>query len=466
MNLYEENLHKTMKYGGIAILAHIPIFFAMAKFFSTEMSIAILGPVLLFLGQFIISKIIKNIRLTSILMGFSTIALSGIMIHLGKGMIEWHFHIFVTIGILCLMANPLVIVAAALTAAVHHVGFYFFLPESLFNYKAGLEIVAIHATFVVVEAIACTYLAYKFKKVLDLQGQINDEISPLVLSVDVASRESRQSCSGLLSLSNQNASAVTEISSTSEEISQMVRTTKDQLNKALVSMKETSDSVAKSSEAILKGETFLASLNKIKKNMEELQVSSSQQLQSVVESVNFISEKTSIITDIVFQTKLLSFNASVEAARAGEHGKGFAVVAEEIGNLASNSGVASEGINEIVDKSKGQLTSSVGSITENLESFQSQLDEAFNSWAEISNTLKSSFDIVEKSSKNQESFLSEISTAANEQSAGVNELTASLNNIQSSSNDALLKIKELEEVVTNLESYSNRLTGISEKIAA
>ena len=35
-----------------------------------------------------------------------------------------------------------------------------------------------------------------------------------------------------------------------------------------------------------------------------------------------------VINDIVFQTKLLSFNASVEAARAGESGKGFAVVAE------------------------------------------------------------------------------------------------------------------------------------------
>ncbi|MBC7465119.1 MAG: hypothetical protein H7256_03945 [Bdellovibrio sp.] len=47
-----------------------------------------------------------------------------------------------------------------------------------------------------------------------------------------------------------------------------------------------------------------------------------------------IGNKTKVINDIVFQTKLLSFNASVEAARAGEHGKGFAVVAEEVGKLA------------------------------------------------------------------------------------------------------------------------------------
>lgn len=200
--------------------------------------------------------------------------------------------------------------------------------------------------------------------------------------------------------------------------------------------------------------------------MENLQKTSSTQLQSVVESVNIISDKTNIITDIVFQTKLLSFNASVEAARAGEHGKGFAVVAEEIGNLASNSGSASEDINGIVDKSKEQLNSSVTSITDSLNSFQSQISEAFNTWSEINNTLKGSFSSVEKSSQQQESFLSEISTAADEQSNGVTELTGSLNNIKSSSHEALARIKELEEVVASLETNSTKLTDLNKKLAA
>ena len=64
-----------------------------------------------------------------------------------------------------------------------------------------------------------------------------------------------------------------------------------------------------------------------------------------------IANKTKLINEIVFQTKLLSFNASVEAARAGEHGKGFAVVAEEIGKLAKVSGSSSEEIAKIVERS-------------------------------------------------------------------------------------------------------------------
>ena len=67
-----------------------------------------------------------------------------------------------------------------------------------------------------------------------------------------------------------------------------------------------------------------------------------RELGSIVKIISEIGDKTEIIDDIVFQTKLLSFNASIEAARAGENGRGFAVVAEEVGNLAQMSGNASK----------------------------------------------------------------------------------------------------------------------------
>jgi methyl-accepting chemotaxis protein len=44
---------------------------------------------------------------------------------------------------------------------------------------------------------------------------------------------------------------------------------------------------------------------------------------SVLRSLKNIELKTNDIEDIVFKTKLLSFNASVEAARAREAGKGL-----------------------------------------------------------------------------------------------------------------------------------------------
>ncbi len=96
---------------------------------------------------------------------------------------------------------------------------------------------------------------------------------------------------------------------------------------------------------------LIEAMEKIKNNNEETakQIeTSNQRMLEIVSVVQQIGEKTTVINDIVFQTKLLSFNASVEAARAGEAGKGFSVVAEEVGKLAKMSGTAAAEISALL----------------------------------------------------------------------------------------------------------------------
>ena len=465
MNVYQKNMLQMLKIGNISILLHIPVFLVMSNFFGTESSIAFFGPLILSIGQMLTQFLFKNEKLSSILMGFSVICLSALMIHLGKGMIEWHFHIFVSIGILSLLANPLTIISAALTAAVHHISFYFLIPESIFNYQATLGIVIIHAAFVVIEAIACSFLSYRFKNVLDLQQKINVEIGPLVFSIDDVSKTTSKSCSDLLRSTDDNSSAITQISSTAEEINQMVAATKKQIENVLTTMKSTGESVKDSSDAIKNGEAFIDKLNLIKESMDQLQSSSSNQLKEVSTSVNTISDKTKIINDIVFQTKLLSFNASVEAARAGEHGKGFAVVAEEIGALANTSGAAAEEIGTIVNQSKAQLNDSIESVSKSLKDFQVQLTESFTMWDGINQKLKLSFSNVEKNSRIQETSLVEISQAADQQNQGITELTKALTQIDQASHRSVGQLKQVEEMTHKLEEDSVKLHLIHEEIS-
>ena len=92
-------------------------------------------------------------------------------------------------------------------------------------------------------------------------------------------------------------------------------------------------------------------------------------LNHVTEMIKNIGAKARVINDIVFQTKLLSFNASVEAARAGEAGKGFAVVAEEVGNLASMSGNSAKEIGEILTTSIAEVERMVSDLSRDMEHF-------------------------------------------------------------------------------------------------
>lgn len=68
---------------------------------------------------------------------------------------------------------------------------------------------------------------------------------------------------------------------------------------------------------------------------------------ALIQSMNNIVEKISIVGEIAKQTNLLAINASIEASRYGMQGKGFAVVAAEIKKLAEKSQLAAKEIDEL-----------------------------------------------------------------------------------------------------------------------
>lgn len=156
---------------------------------------------------------------------------------------------------------------------------------------------------------------------------------------------------------------------------------------------------------------------------------------SVTETMAEIKEKSKIINDIVFQTKLLSFNASVEAARAGEAGKGFAVVAEEMGNLAKASGEASKEIEQILNSGVEKTKEQINLVTVDLERVTEQTIGHINSISNKTDELSNRFVQLSLFSKETEEKAKQISNATSEQEIGVREIASALQTLEATSID-------------------------------
>jgi uncharacterized protein YukE len=121
------------------------------------------------------------------------------------------------------------------------------------------------------------------------------------------------------------------------------------------------------------------------------------------DSTQSVYEAIKVISQISFQTNILSLNAAVEAATAGEAGKGFAVVAQEVRNLANRSADAAKTIESLMDTLKSE--------TEKGKTSSESMKEEFNKLNDqISDTLKNLENIVE-ASQTQKRSIEEINSS-------------------------------------------------------
>lgn len=132
----------------------------------------------------------------------------------------------------------------------------------------------------------------------------------------------------------------------------------------------------------------------------------SKQMEKVRETVSQIGNMVDMIVDIASETNLLSLNASIEAARAGEAGRGFSVVAEQIGKLATDSGLAAEQISkltveiqETVNEAVEHMNNSVTEVQENVEVVSEARDTfegLYEKLDETSKRVKQMIELVDK----------------------------------------------------------------------
>lgn len=143
---------------------HLPVFVLVAFLNDTGPVSAVVLTGVVLVGPTLAYFTFDRPRAISVSYGITAMLMGGLLVHFGQGpvQIEMHFYFFALLAMLAMFGNPLVIVVAAVTVALHHLLLWLYLPASVFNYDAPLWVVAVHAAFVVLESVATCFIARSF----------------------------------------------------------------------------------------------------------------------------------------------------------------------------------------------------------------------------------------------------------------------------------------------------------------
>ena len=362
-------------------------------------------------------------RFTQMLLSCGLMAITALQIQLSRGMLEFHFGVFVTLALILVYRDWRPIVAAATLIAVHHI-----VVDRLQAGGAGVYCMAtpdfykvlLHAGYVVTEASFAVYMAVLMRsdaasgrELGRLAAHLDAVDGALSLDVDrvdvqtVQGRTLRQSLlkvnAAIVSVSQSVGgiqTASSEIASGSGDLSQRTEQTASNLQQAASAMRQLTGSVRQSADAA-------ATANQLASSAVAAAQRGGAVVQQVVSNMDEITTSSRKIADIIgtidgiaFQTNILALNAAVEAARAGEQGRGFAVVASEVRSLAQRSAAAAREIKGLI-----------GASVDRVESGSRLVQEAGATMAEIVAGIQRVSDII-----------GEISAAAGEQSNGIGQI--------------------------------------------
>ncbi|MDR9981544.1 methyl-accepting chemotaxis protein [Enterobacter hormaechei] len=245
-------------------------------------------------------------------------------------------------------------------------------------------------------------------------GRLIPGINSLSSNIATLVREIRASSQTAMTLSDQLSSRSAQLSVKTEQQSASLVQTAASMEEMAASTKNNADNTRLASE-----QANLATLQARKGG--ELMGQVANNMQSITDCAQQMTEIISLIDGIAFQTNILALNAAVEAARAGDHGKGFSVVAGEVRSLAHRSAEAAKNIKSLIEVTSHNVTQGVNVVSE---------------------AEKNMHDIV-TGSGNVSRLMDEISASTSEQEKGISQITQALSELERVTQSNVSMVEEL-----------------------
>ncbi len=296
------------------------------------------------------------------------------------------------------------------------------LVEQAYTQARWLTLMISVIATIIASSIAFVVLKAASKAIQEVITSLNEgsiQVSSAAHQIAASSEELSQS-------STEQASSLEETAASIEEMNSMVSKNSDNAQSA-AQMSGGSHEQALEGKAVV--EKMISSMNMINESNNNIMNEVNRSNESMIKFVKVIEEigeKTKVINDIVFQTKLLSFNASVEAARAGEHGKGFAVVAEEVGKLAEMSGNAALEISTLLGESVSKANQVAEETKKGVEKLIAEGKVKVNEGVQVAGQCGEVLEKIVYNVSGVSRMAGEISVASQEQAQGVAEITKAM----------------------------------------
>jgi len=253
---------------------------------------------------------------------------------------------------------------------------------------------------------------------------MNDNLKSIIHDVrdgvESVARSSTEIAAGNMDLSSrteQQSAAVIEIAASMEQLTSTVALNAENATHARTLSEKASQHASKGSE--------------ISQQVIET-------MKNVRQSSHRISEITTVINSIAFQTNILALNAAVEAARAGDQGKGFAVVAAEVRNLAQRSAQSAKEI-------EGLIKESVVCVDSGFTLVEGAGDAMAN---------------IELSVVQVRDIMNEIATATDEQSRGITQIAQAMTELDTTTQQNAALVEESSSAASSLEDQAIQLEKV------